>query len=380
LLYRLAERRSFIVENSDDGLNGGGGTFTSGAARSWVAMKFDRVVCMAAETLLELRDLAKRFGPITAVDGLSFSVGRGEVLGFLGPNGAGKSTTMKMITGFLTPSRGTAVVAGFDVTRDPIEVQRRVGYLPEGAPLYGEMTPKSLLEFVARVRGVAPSQARQLIVAATERLQLESVFHRPIETLSKGFKRRVGLAQAILLDPEVLILDEPTDGLDPNQKHEVRDLLANMAGDKVIVISTHILEEVEAVCSRAIVIGKGRLLADAPPQQLQARSRYHGAVTCVVAAQEAERAIGLIKGLSAVAQVEAENASDARVRLTAFAPEADHGTGDTLGAVRAALEQASLGVDEIFQERGRLDDVFRALTTEPHPGPAAATTAEAPEA
>jgi ABC-2 type transport system ATP-binding protein len=337
-------------------------------------MKLDRMVRMTAETLLELRDLAKRFGPITAVDNLSFSVGRGEVLGFLGPNGAGKSTTMKMITGFLTPSRGTAVVAGFDVTKDPIEVQRRVGYLPEGAPLYGEMTPKTLLEFVARVRGVAPSQARQLIGAAAERLQLASVFHRPIETLSKGFKRRVGLAQAILLDPEVLILDEPTDGLDPNQKHEVRGLLSDMAGDKVIVISTHILEEVEAVCSRAIVIGNGRLLADAPPQRLQARSRYHGAVTVVVAAEEAERAIGLVESLNAVAQVETEAVAGGRVQLTAFASGAE----DTLGAVRTALEQASLGITEIFQERGRLDDVFRSLTTGRHAEPGPIEAAEAP--
>ncbi len=329
---------------------------------------------MTAETLLELRDLAKRFGPITAVDDLSFSVGRGEVLGFLGPNGAGKSTTMKMIMGFLTPSRGTAVVAGFDVTKDPIEVRRRVGYLPEGAPLYGEMTPKTLLEFVARVRGVAPDRARQLIGAAAERLQLASVFHRPIETLSKGFKRRVGLAQAILLDPEVLILDEPTDGLDPNQKHEVRSLLSDMAGDKVIVISTHILEEVEAVCSRAIVIGNGRLLVDAPPEWLQTRSRYHGAVTFVMAAEEAERAASLVESLNAVAQVETEAIAGGRVRLTAFA----NGGEDALGAVRTALEQGSLGVDEIFQERGRLDDVFRSLTTGLHTGPASTETAEAP--
>jgi len=314
---------------------------------------------MTAEILLELRDLAKRFGPIAAVDGLSFSVRRGEVLGFLGPNGAGKSTTMKMITGFLTPSEGTAIVAGFDVTKAPLEVRRRVGYLPEGAPLYGEMTPKSLLEFVARVRGVPAARARELIDAAAERLQLASVFHRPIETLSKGFTRRVGLAQAILLDPEVLILDEPTDGLDPNQKHEVRNLLSDMAGDKVIVISTHILEEVEAVCSRAIVIGNGRVLADAPPQQLQARSRYHGAVTFVIAAPAAENAASLIGDLTEVAQVETREATDGRVRLTAFA----NGSGDTLGAVRTALQGASLGVEEIFQERGRLDDVFRQLTT-----------------
>ena len=228
--------------------------------------------------MVRLDRLAKRFGPVHAVDGVSFAVARGEVLGFLGPNGAGKSTTMRMLTGFITPTAGTAQVMGFDVVRQPIEVKRQIGYLPEGAPLYGDMTVLDFLRFVARMRGLAGDDGRRRIDAAIGRTQLEEVAHRPIETLSKGFKRRVGIAQAIMHDPPVLILDEPTDGLDPNQKHGVRQLIAEMAGDKAIVISTHILEEVEAVCTRAVIIARGRVVADAEPLELKRRSRHHNAV------------------------------------------------------------------------------------------------------
>lgn len=203
-------------------------------------------------TMLEIRGLTKRFGPFTAVDDIGFSVDSGEVLGFLGPNGAGKSTTMKMVTGFLPPTAGTAIVCGNDVTRDPIAVKRHIGYLPEGAPLYDDMTPAGLLSFNAEIRGLSGTARRDAIDSAVDRLQLDEVYNQQIGTLSKGFKRRVGLAQAILHDPDVLILDEPTDGLDPNQKHQVRELIARMSTDKAIVISTHILEEVDAVCTRAI--------------------------------------------------------------------------------------------------------------------------------
>ncbi|MBT8143763.1 MAG: ATP-binding cassette domain-containing protein, partial [Gammaproteobacteria bacterium] len=203
--------------------------------------------------MIEVRSLTKHYGNLTAVDNLSFEVAPGEVLGFLGPNGAGKSTTMRMIAGFLTPTSGTALVCGHDVQSDAIAARRAIGYLPEGAPSYPEMTPRSFLAFIAAIRGLATETASQRIAAVTEQLHLESVFDQPIDTLSKGFRRRVGLAQAILHDPQVLILDEPTDGLDPNQKHEVRNLIRAMASDKIIVISTHILEEVHAVCSRAII-------------------------------------------------------------------------------------------------------------------------------
>lgn len=219
--------------------------------------------------------LRKQFGSLVAVDGISFSVGAGEVLGFLGPNGAGKSTTMKMIAGFLAPSGGHAVVCGHDVETDPIAAKRCLGYLPEGAPSYGEMTPAAFLRFVADLRGLAGEVRQRRLDEVIERLQLGSVIAQPIETLSKGYRRRVGLAQAILHNPEVLILDEPTDGLDPNQKHEVRGLIREMAPGKTIVISTHILEEVHAVCTRAIIIADGRILADDTPAALAARSPRH---------------------------------------------------------------------------------------------------------
>jgi ABC-2 type transport system ATP-binding protein len=219
--------------------------------------------------------LHKRFGSLVAVDEISFSVGAGEVLGFLGPNGAGKSTTMKMIAGFLSPSGGRASVCGHDVEADPIAAKRCLGYLPEGAPSYGEMTPAAFLRFVAEIRGLAGAERRRRLDEVIERLQLGSVIQQPIETLSKGYRRRVGLAQAILHDPQVLILDEPTDGLDPNQKHEVRGLIREMAPGKTIVISTHILEEVHAVCTRAIIIAAGRIVADDTPAALAARSPRH---------------------------------------------------------------------------------------------------------
>ena len=222
--------------------------------------------------MLEISRLTRRFGALTAVDDISFSAAPGEVLGFLGPNGAGKSTTMKMITGFLAPTAGTARVCGHDVETDGLAARRCVGYLPEGAPGYGEMTVRAFLEFIADVRGLAGSERPRRLDDVIARLGLGGVLAQVIETLSKGFRRRVGLAQAILHDPPVLILDEPTDGLDPNQKHEVRRLIRDVSKDKIIVISTHILEEVDAVCNRAIIIANGRILADDTPKNLAARS------------------------------------------------------------------------------------------------------------
>jgi len=212
--------------------------------------------------MILIESLVKRFGAFAAVDGISFAVERGTVLGFLGPNGAGKSTTMKMITGFLPPTAGSVRVCGHDVQAAPLEAKRRIGYLPEGAPTYPDMTPLAFLEFVARVRGLRGRAAIDRVVGQVE---LGAVLHQPIDTLSKGFRRRVGLAQAILHDPDVLILDEPTDGLDPNQKHEVRRLIRGMAADKAIILSTHVLEEVEAVCTRALIIGRGTVLAEGAP-------------------------------------------------------------------------------------------------------------------
>jgi ABC-2 type transport system ATP-binding protein len=221
--------------------------------------------------MLQIQNLTKDFGALRAVDGVSFSVDRGEVLGFLGPNGAGKSTTMKMITGFLAPTSGTASVCGHDIESDPLAAKRALGYLPEGAPAYPDMTPATFLDFVARIRGLAGPAKEARIADVVGKVHIENVLHQRIDTLSKGFKRRVGLAQAILHDPPVLVMDEPTDGLDPNQKHEVRLLIRSMAPGKAIVLSTHILEEVEAVCTRAIIIARGRVLFDGRPEQLTAQ-------------------------------------------------------------------------------------------------------------
>jgi ABC-2 type transport system ATP-binding protein len=222
--------------------------------------------------MIEISHLSKRYGPLTAVDDISFNVQAGEVLGFLGPNGAGKSTTMKMITGFLAPTSGSVRVCGNDVLSAPLAAKSCMGYLPEGAPSYGEMSVRAFLEFIADVRGLEGERRRSRLDDVIARLGLAGVLEQVIETLSKGFRRRVGLAQALVHDPLGLILDEPTDGLDPNQKHEVRELISAMSKDKIIVISTHILEEVDAVCNRAIIIAAGRILADETPQALARRA------------------------------------------------------------------------------------------------------------
>ncbi|MGQ0664370.1 MAG: ABC transporter ATP-binding protein [Pseudomonadota bacterium] len=309
---------------------------------------------------IAVRNLTKKFGPIVAVDGVSFTLARGEVLGFLGPNGAGKSTAMKMIAGFLAPSAGTAVVCGHDVIEDPVGVKRSLGYLPEGAPLYADMTPAAFLNFIAGIRGFRGPEKRRRVAAAVARLQLEEVFYRPIDTLSKGFKRRVGLAQALLHDPEVLVLDEPTDGLDPNQKHQVRTLIRAMAHDKAIIVSTHILEEVEAVCTRAMIIARGRVVADGSPEALEARSRYHNAVSVVLKAEKAKAASADVRRLPDVAAVEEIAGEDDMACLIAF-PRA----GKTIVAdINRLARDGALGIEEIRVERGRLDEVFRTITLE----------------
>jgi ABC-2 type transport system ATP-binding protein len=308
--------------------------------------------------MIEVQSLSKQFGPILAVDRVSFSVARGEVLGFLGPNGAGKSTTMKMIVGFLAPSAGTARVCGFDVLERPVEVKRRIGYLPEGAPSYADMTPNSFLRFCAAARGFGRAETRRRIAEAAKRTQIESVFDRPIDTLSKGYKRRVGLAQALLHDPEVLILDEPTDGLDPNQKHEVRTLIREMAARKAIVISTHLLEEVTAVCTRAIVIAGGQLVADSTPAELEARSRLHNAVTLRlkgVSPGEVQRRLVAVPGVRAVDAIEAVDS----VLAFRLYPE---GGRPIVTEVSRLIQERGWSVEEIHVEQGQLDEVFREIT------------------
>ncbi|MBO6785042.1 MAG: ABC transporter ATP-binding protein [Alphaproteobacteria bacterium] len=310
--------------------------------------------------LLDIKGLTKRFGPITAVDDVSFSVDRGEVLGFLGPNGAGKSTTMKIVTGFLAPTEGSVEVCGHDVEREPLAIKRRIGYLPEGAPLYGDMTPMALLNFVCDVRRLSAADAKRGIEYAIEKLHIDNVLYQPIETLSKGYKRRVGLAQAIVHDPDVLILDEPTDGLDPNQKHEVRELLTEMAGKKAVIISTHILEEVEAVCSRAIIIAKGKLVADQDPLSLQARSQLHNAVGIRLPVEHVAACTEVLDALPEVRRVQKSVEAAGVVELLAVAANGS----EILVQVRSAIDAKGIQVNEIFVERGRLEDVFRDLTFE----------------
>ena len=303
------------------------------------------------ELKIEARSLSKNFGSIVAVDRLSFAVGPGEVLGFLGPNGAGKSTTMKMLTGFLVPSGGTATINGHDIINDSLAARRIIGYLPEGAPSYGEMTVRNFLEFIARARGFKGREARRKAAAAIDRLNLDRVPEQPIETLSKGFKRRVGLAQAILHDPQVLILDEPTDGLDPNQKHEVRSLIRDMSSEKIIVISTHMLEEVHALCNRAMIISDGRLLVDDSPAGLIARSRYHNAVTLVV--EEPERVASILSEMPQARKVELSEGE-----LTVFPADGAR----LFGVISEAVKEYGWSVSELRLEAGRLDEVFRQVT------------------
>jgi ABC-2 type transport system ATP-binding protein len=306
--------------------------------------------------MIEIAHLTKRYGALIAVDDVSFRVEPGEVLGFLGPNGAGKTTTMRMIAGFIAPTSGRAAVCGNDVEQAPLAAKACMGYLPEGAPSYGEMTVSAFLEFIADIRALAGGRRKQRMTDVIERLQLGTVLGQSIDTLSKGFRRRVGLAQAILHDPQVLILDEPTDGLDPNQKHEVRALINAMAADKIIVISTHILEEVDAVCNRVVIISRGRVVADEKPQAMASRSRYHNAVTVgftnVAHLEVARAALAALPGVAAVELREKE------VRLTALPKSGQL----ILPAVSELARREQWGVSELHLESGRLDEVFRSIT------------------
>jgi ABC-2 type transport system ATP-binding protein len=306
--------------------------------------------------MIKTEHLTKRYDTLTAVDDVSFQVSPGEVLGFLGPNGAGKTTTMRMLAGFITPTAGRASICGHDVETDPLAAKANLGYLPEGAPSYGEMTVRRFLDFIADVRKLDGAKRKARLEHVIEHLQLGKVLEQTIETLSKGFRRRVGLAQAIVHDPPVLILDEPTDGLDPNQKHEVRSLINDMARDKIIVISTHILEEVDAVCTRAIIISRGRIVADDTPARLASKSRYYNAVSLQLARpDQLAAARTAVAALPAVAEVEV---SERDGRLTAL-PRAG---ATILPAVSELAAREGLKLKELHLESGRLDEVFRTIT------------------
>jgi len=306
--------------------------------------------------MIRVKNLTKRFEQFTAVNNLSFEVSPGEVLGFLGPNGAGKSTSMKMITGFIEPSEGEITVCDINVLDNPQAAQSIMGYLPEGAPAYGEMTVIAFLRFIAKVRGLKGDDAERRLEKVINQVELEPVLNKTIETLSKGFARRVGLAQAIIHDPKVLILDEPTDGLDPNQKHHVRELIKGLAKDKIVIISTHILEEVSAVCTRALIISDGKLLIDGKPEELERQSRYHNAICLQLeeAQDQVQQKLGSISQIQSVEQV-----GDEDNRTYMLFPE---NGAMLLPQVVRWLDEQQWSVENIHLEKGRLDDVFRQVT------------------
>jgi ABC-2 type transport system ATP-binding protein len=306
--------------------------------------------------MITIKNLSKRYGHKLAVDDLTFTVAPGEVLGFLGANGAGKSTTMRMIAGFISPTTGQVSVCGHDIETQPVQAKSCMGYLPEGAPSYGEMTVSEFLDFVADIRGLSGGRRRERRNVVIDRLGLAPVIDQVVETLSKGFRRRVGLAQALIHDPQVLILDEPTDGLDPNQKHEVRRLINELSKDKLVIVSTHILEEVHEVCTRAIIIANGRIVADETPTALESRSRYHHAVSLRFE-KDAEFAAAMreFPQLPEISAVE----SDARERRLTALPKPG---ANVLAAVSASIDAHDWDVPELHLESGRLDEVFRTLT------------------
>ncbi len=307
---------------------------------------------------INVKNLSKNFEAINAVKDISLQVEQGEVLGFLGPNGAGKSTTMKMITGYLRPSSGNVSIAGINILQDPISAQRHLGYLPEGAPAYGEMTTYNYLNFIASIRHIPRKDKKDRINNVIDKINLKSVANRKIEDLSKGYKRRVGLAQAIMHDPNILIMDEPTDGLDPNQKHEIRSLIREMAPKKAIIISTHILEEVDAVCTSTAIIDMGEIIFKGTPRQLSALSRYHDALNIVVKVEDAERTKTIIGEQSDVSKVE-EIYSGNEIRITALLKNRN----PCSDVIQAALRREKILPKEYFFEKGRLDQVFRDLTS-----------------
>jgi ABC-2 type transport system ATP-binding protein len=299
--------------------------------------------------MIRIENLVKTFGPKRAVDGVSFNVERGEVLGFLGPNGAGKSTTMRMVTGFMPPTEGRVTIGGHDVAESPLEAKRLIGYLPENAAAYPDMTVKGFLEFTAELRGLNGAQRKKAVERVVELCFLQQVFRQSIDTLSKGYKHRTCLAQALVHDPEVLIMDEPTDGLDPNQKHEVRNLIRNLGKSKAIVFSTHILEEVDAACTRAIIIDRGRIVANGTPEELRNMSDLAGAVTLSAHGATAEKlgALGRVEDLGGAFRV--------YPRDKAEGPELAR-------AVVELVNREGWKVEGMFSERGELDEVFRRIT------------------
>src|SRR5436190_7579948 len=309
--------------------------------------------------MIKVRNLKKTFGPKVAVNGVSFTVEKGEVLGFLGPNGAGKSTTMRMLTGFIPPSDGEVSIGGFDMLENPIPAKGLIGYLPENAPSYTDMSVHGFLEFCAELRGLRGDALKKAVNRVIEMCFLEPVLHQSVETLSKGYRHRTCFAQSIIHDPEVLVLDEPTDGLDPNQKHEVRTLIRRMGEKKAIIFSTHILEEVEAVCSRAIIIDRGTIVANGTPDELKQRSTQAGAITVRLGEGSANAVKGKLDGLNMVER--AVVVSDSPVTVRAF-PRKKIASDDLARAISDVAMKERWSLIELHTEEGRLDEVFRSIT------------------
>jgi len=311
--------------------------------------------------MITVENLVRTFGPKVAVNNVSFTVERGEILGFLGPNGAGKSTTMRMITGFIPPSSGRITVGGHDVVENPIEAKRLIGYLPENAPSYADMTVWQFLHFAAELRGLHGSARQVAVNQVIDTCFLGGVVHQSVDTLSKGYRHRLCFAQSIVHDPEVLIMDEPTDGLDPNQKHEVRNLIRRMGEKKAIIFSTHILEEVEAVCSRAIIIDRGSIVASGTPAELKSRSEGAGVLSLRIAGQGADLVRQKLEELPSVRRAALVHQDGASVHLRLY-PRSREVNGELRAAVSDMVAREHWRVEELHAEEGRLDEVFRTIT------------------
>ncbi len=311
--------------------------------------------------MIKVENLEKHFGTKRAVAGVTFSVERGEILGFLGPNGAGKSTTMRMITGFIPPTAGRVSVGGFDIVENPIPAKKLMGYLPENAPSYTDMTVYGFLAFCAELRGLRGDARKQAVHRAIEMCFLEPVMYQSVDTLSKGYRHRTCLAQSILHDPQVLILDEPTDGLDPNQKHEARQLIRRMGEKKAIIFSTHILEEVEAVCTRAIIIDRGRIVANGTPQELKQRSEVSGAVSLRVVGVSGDAVKAKLSSVPGASKATIVREDGGSVWARAYPAEGSV-NGTLARGVADVCVKEGWKFEELHTEEGRLDEVFRNIT------------------
>ena len=309
--------------------------------------------------MIEVVEISRNFGRFQAVSNVSFQVQKSEVLGFLGPNGAGKSTTMKMLTGYLQPSSGDALICGHSVTKQSLKARAKIGYLPESAPSYGEMQVEEFLRFVGKVRGLTGGKLNSQIEKVLENTSLETVRKQLIETLSKGYRQRTCLAQSLLHDPTVLLLDEPTDGLDPNQKYEVRKLISQLKEDRTILVSTHILEEVEAICTRAIILSEGKIVGDGTPEELLSKSVYHNAINLKISVKPNQNVQQILLGIPSVERVESHSSNHQTLSFVILAKQGK----PILEEVKERLDQQNVKILEMYVEKGRLDEVFRQMTT-----------------